>query len=204
MHPTCTTQDESWLGAERGFTLIELVVVVLVLSVVVGMTATLTLKPLEAYGEVADTLMVCLSKGLCAPVGSVLVGDEDLIAKARDVRKMLGGGMRQVGVLAAPGLIAVREMRGRLADDHRRARALAEGLVAAGGVTLPYGAMDTNIVVVRLEGRDAHAVQTHLAAHGVQAIAFGSDRMRFVTHHDVGDDDVERALAAFASSPAAA
>jgi threonine aldolase len=158
--------------------------------------------PLEAYGEVADTLMVCLSKGLSAPVGSLLVGDADVIAKARDVRKMLGGGMRQVGVLAAPGLLAVREQRARLAEDHRRARALAAGLVAAGGVSLPYGDVDTNIVVVALEGRDAFAVQAHLAREGVRAIAFGADRMRFVTHADVDDAAVERAVAAFASSPA--
>ena len=157
--------------------------------------------PLEAYGEVADTLMVCLSKGLCAPVGSLLIGDAHVIAKARDVRKMLGGGMRQVGVLAAPGLLAVREQRARLAEDHRRARALAAGLVAAGGVSLPYGEVDTNIVVVGLEGRDAFAVQAHLARAGVRAIAFGADRMRFVTHADVDDAAVERAVAAFASCP---
>ena len=159
--------------------------------------------PLEAYGRIADTLMVCLSKGLCAPVGSMLIGDADLIARARDVRKMLGGGMRQVGVLAAPGLVAVREQRARLADDHRRARRLAEGLAAAGGVMLPYGAVDTNIVVVQVEGRDAHAVQAHLAEQGVLAIAFGADHMRFVTHADVDDAAVERAVDAFASFPAA-
>jgi len=159
--------------------------------------------PLEAYGEVADTLMVCLSKGLAAPVGSLLVGDADPIARARDVRKLFGGGMRQVGVLAAPGLLAVRDMRDRLAEDHRRARRLAAGLVAAGGVTLPYGEVETNIVVVELEDRDAFAVQAHLARSGVRAIAFGASRMRFVTHCDVGDDDVERAVAAFASFPTA-
>lgn len=158
--------------------------------------------PLTAYGAVADTLMVCLSKGLAAPVGSVLVGDAAAIARARDVRKMFGGGMRQVGVLAAPGLVAVREMRDRLADDHRRARRLAAGLLAAGGVALPYGEVETNIVVVELEGRDAFAVQAHLATCGVRAIAFGADRMRFVTHADVDDDDVERAVAAFTSFPA--
>lgn len=158
--------------------------------------------PLEAYGEAADTLMVCLSKALCAPVGSLLVGDADVVARARDVRKMFGGGMRQVGVLAAPGLVAVRSMRKRLVEDHRRARQLAEGLVEAGGVSLPYGVVDTNIVVARIEGRDAHDVQAHLASRGVLAIAFGADRMRFVTHADVDDAAVERAVDAFASFPA--
>ena len=157
--------------------------------------------PLAAYGEVADTLMVCLSKGLCAPVGSVLVGDAALMERARDVRKMFGGGMRQVGVLAAPGLVAVREQRARLADDHRRARTLAAGLLEAGGVSLPYGDVDTNIVVVAVEGRDAHEAQAHLAAQGVLAIAFGADRMRFVTHADVDDAAVERAIEAFRTAP---
>src|SRR5438128_264939 len=76
--------------------------------------------PLPAYGAVADSIMVSLSKGLGAPIGSVLIGDRAFVGKARDVRKMFGGGMRQVGVIAAPGLVAVRTMRARLADDHRR------------------------------------------------------------------------------------
>lgn len=156
--------------------------------------------PLEAYGALGDTLMLCLSKGLGAPVGSVLVGDADLIARARDVRKTFGGGMRQVGVLAAPALVALEEGRSRLADDHARARRLAEGLTVHEGVTLPYGEVDTNIVVIAVEDMDAGRIETHLARRGVRAIAFGRDRMRFVTHRDVDDMAVDRAIVAFAEA----
>jgi threonine aldolase len=152
---------------------------------------------LEAWGKTADTIMVCLSKGLCAPVGSLLVGDADLIGRARDVRKLFGGGMRQVGVLAAPGLVALAEMRERLADDHARARRLAAGLAAHARVTLPFGEPDTNIVFAKVEGADARVAQRRLAEAGVLAIAAGPDALRFVTHHDVDDEGIGRALEAF-------
>ena len=153
--------------------------------------------PLPAYGQVADTIMVCLSKGLCAPVGSLLVGDRAAMVRAREVRKLLGGGMRQAGVLAAPGLVALRTMRARLVDDHRRASALAAGICAAPRTTTPTGPPDTNIVIVRIEGRDARAVSEGLRGRGVLALPAGADRVRFVTHHDVDDGDVERAIDAF-------
>jgi threonine aldolase len=159
---------------------------------------------LAEYGRVADSLMVSLSKGLCAPVGSVLVGDRAFAVRAREVRRLLGGGMRQVGVLAAAGLLAVGTMRVRLADDHRRARALADGLVATGRARLPGGPVETNIVIVALEGLDAARVRAALAERGVLAIQAGPDRLRFVTHHDVGDDDVARAVAAFSEAVRAA
>jgi threonine aldolase len=159
--------------------------------------AVATGTPLPAYGEVADTIMVCLSKGLCAPVGSLLVGDRDAIARARDLRKLLGGGMRQAGVLAAPGLVALRTMRARLGEDHRRARALAEGLAGVACATLPGGPPDTNIVIVRVEGRDPRAVCEGMRSRGVLAMPAGPDRIRFVTHHEVEDEDVAAALAAF-------
>ena len=153
--------------------------------------------PLSAYGALADTIMVCLSKGLGAPVGSVLVGDAALIAEAREVRKLLGGGMRQVGVLAAPGLVALGEGRRRLADDHVRARRLADGLVATPGVTLPHGPVETNIVIVQIEGHDAAAIAARMAHAGVLAVPAGPRAIRFVTYNGVDDDDVERALEAF-------
>jgi len=159
--------------------------------------------PLAAYGAVADTIMVCLSKGLCAPVGSLLVGDREAMARARGVRKLLGGGMRQAGVLAAPGLVALRSMRARLVDDHRRAQALAQGLCGAPRTTTPTGPPDTNIVIVRIEGADARAVSEELKGRGVLALPAGPDRLRFVTHHDVDDGDVERAIAAFHAAVAA-
>ena len=152
--------------------------------------------PLSAYGAVADTLMVCLSKGLGAPVGSMLVGEKAFVARAREARKLLGGGMRQVGVLAAAGLVALRSNRARLVDDHRRARALAVGLVAAPRTTMPNGPPETNIVLVRIEGADARAVAEALKARGVLVLPAGADRLRFVTHLDVDDEHVARAVAA--------
>jgi threonine aldolase len=159
--------------------------------------AVATGTPLPSYGEVADTLMVCLSKGLGAPVGSMLVGDRAAMAEAREVRKLLGGGMRQVGVLAAAGLVALRTHRARLVEDHRRARALAEGLATAPGASLPTGAPDTNIVIVRVEGRDPARIVASLRARGVLAAPAGPDRLRFVTHLDLDDEDVAAAVAAF-------
>jgi threonine aldolase len=153
--------------------------------------------PLETYGRVADSIMVCLSKGLGAPVGSLLIGDRAFTERARHVRKMLGGGMRQVGVLAAPALVALREQRAGLAADHERARALAAGFTGFDGVSLPYGPVETNIVFVRAEGRDASRIAAALGEAGVLTIATGPDTLRFVTHYDVGDEDVARAVQAF-------
>ena len=159
--------------------------------------AVATGVPLPAYGAVADSLMVCLSKGLGAPVGSMLVGDAAFVARAREARKLLGGGMRQVGVLAAPGLVALRTMRARLVDDHRRARVLAEGLVAAPRTTMPNGPPETNIVLVRIEGVDPRAVSEALRLRDVLVMPAGADRLRFVTHVDVDDEHVARAVTAF-------
>lgn len=151
--------------------------------------------PLEAYGAVADSIMVCLSKALGAPVGSLLIGDADFIAQARDVRKMFGGGMRQVGVLAAPALVALDEQFPLLAHDHARARRLAEGLDALPGVSLVHGAPDTNIVFARFPV-DARELQTTLLASEVAAIATAPDVIRFVTHYDVDDASIDAALEA--------
>ncbi|MHC5012858.1 MAG: threonine aldolase family protein, partial [Planctomycetota bacterium] len=156
--------------------------------------------PLDAYGAVADTIMVCLSKGLGAPVGSMLVGDADLIGRAREVRKLFGGGMRQVGVLAAPGRVAVGAMRERLVEDHARAQRLAEGFLENPGVSLPYGEVETNILMVTAGGHDARRIQDALDARGVRAIAVGAETLRFVTHYDVTDEGVERAIRAFAEA----
>ena len=139
-----------------------------------------------------DTVSICLSKGLGAPVGSVLIGRRDLIDTARRHRKMLGGGLRQSGVLAAAGLYALEHNIGRLADDHRRARALAEGLArhAALRVAMP----DTNIVWVNVAREAAEGFDAHLAANGV-AISGRYGEQRWVTHLDVTDDDIVGALA---------
>jgi len=149
------------------------------------------------YAATADSVMTCLSKGLGAPIGSVLSGTSAFIERAHDVRKMLGGGMRQVGVLAAPALVALREQRAGLADDHARAQRLAEGFMEGRAVELPYGFPDTNIVFVTAVGREAQPIEAALAEAGVLAFATGPHTLRFVTHYDVDDEMVERAIAAF-------
>jgi threonine aldolase len=144
--------------------------------------------PLAAVCAPFDSASLCLSKGLGAPVGSVLVGSRTLIAEAHRYRKMYGGGMRQAGVLAAAGLIAVTEGRARLADDHRRARTLAEALAGAPGVTIDLARVQTNMVY--LEVADARGFVVALEAHGVRANAMGARAVRLVTHLDLDDDDV--------------
>jgi threonine aldolase len=142
----------------------------------------------------ADSVMVSLSKGLSAPVGSVLCGSEEFVEHARRWRKAVGGGMRQVGVLAAAGLVALEEMVDRLAEDHRRARALAEQLAQLPGVEVDLARVHTNIVLARVP--DAPALVERLRALGVLALAFDARTVRFVTHRHVDDGDVERAVRA--------
>jgi threonine aldolase len=141
-----------------------------------------------------DTVMFCLSKGLCAPVGSMLVGSEELMAQARIYRKALGGGMRQAGVLAAAGLIALEEMPRRLHDDHANARLLAEALANIEGVEIDPETVETNIVIFRLAGSLTPAeLVARLKARGVLASAVGPQLVRLVTHRDVGRGDCMRA-----------
>ncbi|UYO00963.1 MAG: low-specificity L-threonine aldolase [Devosia sp.] len=138
-----------------------------------------------------DTVSICLSKGLGAPVGSVLVGRQDLIDTARRNRKMLGGGMRQSGILAAAGLHALDHNIERLAEDHRRARVLADGLSRheALKVVIP----DTNIIWVDARPDVGEALGAHLAENGV-AITGRYGQQRWVTHLNIGDDDVAQAI----------
>ena len=140
-----------------------------------------------------DTVMFCLSKGLGAPVGSMLVGSKELMARAKSIRKALGGGMRQVGILAAAGLIALEEGPGRLAEDHENARILAEAVAESGLVEIDLGAVQTNIVIFRLIAGDAAGYVARLKARGLLASAIGSDAVRFVTHLDVDRAECERA-----------
>jgi threonine aldolase len=132
-----------------------------------------------------------LSKGLSAPVGSLLCGSEAFIARARKMRKMLGGGMRQAGILAAAGLVALEQMVDRLADDHANAKRLAEGLAALGYEVRPDD-VESNIIVIPVE--DSAAFQRRLADRGVLATVL-SDRLgRLVTHSDVTTADIDEAL----------
>lgn len=150
---------------------------------------------LSEWASHVDSATCCLSKGLAAPVGTVLVGDTEFIAEARRARKVFGGGMRQAGVIAAAGLVALRDMRARLADDHRRAATLADGLAALDGFDVVQP--ETNIVYVDVKG-DAAAAAQAFGEHDVATIALGPGTLRFVTHKDIDDSDVARALAAAA------
>ena len=137
-----------------------------------------------------DTIMFCLSKGLGAPVGSMLVGSSELMKRARIFRKALGGGMRQAGVLAAAGLIALEEGPKHLAGDHANARLLAEALAHMEGVTIDLDSVETNIVIFRLaNGMTGADLVARLRARGVLAIALGPATVRLVTHRDVSRKD---------------
>jgi threonine aldolase len=155
--------------------------------------ATALGMPVATLARPFDTVSVCLSKGLGAPVGSVLVGSAPLIAKARRTRKMLGGGLRQVGILAAAGLYALEHHVARLADDHANAKALAEGLASFS--QLKVAMPDTNIVFVEVDGAIAEDFSAHLAARGIGITsAYGAIKQRWVTHLDVDRAAVEDAL----------
>ena len=138
------------------------------------------------------SVSLCLSKGLAAPVGTVLLGSRDFIREAHRYRKMLGGGMRQAGVVAAAGLVAVETMTERLSEDHARARRLAEGLAGLPGVVVDLAAVQTNMVYVALA--DAPAFARRMEAAGVRVGALGPQTVRLVTHYEISDDDVTRTL----------
>jgi threonine aldolase len=147
--------------------------------------------PAAQLVETVDTVSFCLSKGLSAPVGSLLCGSESFIGRARKVRKMLGGGMRQAGIIAAAGLVALDEMVDRLSDDHANAKRLAEGLAALGYEVRPSD-VESNIIVIPVE--DSAKFQRRLADRGVLATVL-SDRLgRLVTHSDVTTADIDEAL----------
>ena len=150
------------------------------------------------YAAQADSVMFCLSKGLSAPVGSMLVGPADFIAYARRLRKALGGGMRQVGVLAAAGLIALADMPARLGEDHARAKRLAEAISDRRGIRLEPAEVETNILIFGFEhpSLTVAGLLGKLNEKGILALAVAGG-VRMVTHKDVGDEDVARAIAAF-------
>ena len=158
--------------------------------------------PAPALAGPADTVMFCLSKGLGAPVGSLLCGPADLIAEARVDRSRLGGGMRQAGVIAAAGVVALETMVERLADDHGRARRLAEALAERFPGSVDPGTVVTNIVCADA-GALPGGLLDSLARDGVRAGTIDPHTVRFVTHKDVDDADLDRAVAAFDKAAAA-
>jgi len=148
----------------------------------------------------ADSVTFCLSKGLSAPVGSVLCGSKEFIQRALRIRKQLGGGMRQAGVLAAAGIVALETMRDQLEQDHARARHLARGLAFIPGLVLDPGTPHTNMVFLNLDesvSLDAVEVEARLSMFGVKVDATGPRRFRLVLHAWVDDAGVEKAVAAF-------
>ncbi|MFI5308392.1 MAG: low-specificity L-threonine aldolase [Polyangiales bacterium] len=147
-----------------------------------------------ALASPADTVSACFSKGLGAPAGSVLAGSTELMARAHRFRKMLGGGMRQAGVLAAAALYALDHNRERLADDHANARLLATGLSRIAGVACDGAQVETNIVNFDLPGKDARRFAIEAASRGVRLNAIGPSRLRAVTHLDVSEQDIRTAL----------
>lgn len=150
----------------------------------------------------ADSVMFCLSKGLSSPIGSILAGSGKFIARARHIRKMLGGGMRQVGIVAAAGLISLEVMTRRLGEDHVRAKQLAEGLSQIHGVVLDDGEPQTNMVYFNLADDvpfDEMDLVEKMREHGVQIDWSGPRRIRLVTHYWVDDRAVEKTLSVFRS-----
>jgi threonine aldolase len=154
--------------------------------------------PVKEYAALVDSVMFCLSKGLSAPVGSLLVGPREFIDTARRVRKALGGGMRQSGVLAAPGIIALTVMTKRLGEDHGRAKRLAAGIAGLPGVSLDPASIETNILIFGFSHPrlTCAGLLDELGRRRVLALSIAGG-LRLVTHKDVDDEDVDRAVAAF-------
>lgn len=146
-----------------------------------------------------DSVSFCLSKGLGAPVGSMLCGSKEFIARALVVRKMLGGGMRQAGILAAAGIYALKHNIRRLTDDHKRARRLAEALAGMAGIELDLSEVQTNMVIFRVAHPkfDADSLVLALARQGVLTLALSKDSIRAVTHLDVSEQGISRAIKIF-------
>ena len=158
----------------------------------------LNVKPKELVA-VTDSVSFCLSKGLAAPVGSLICGTQDFINEARRARKLVGGGMRQAGVLAAAGIVALNEMVDRLADDHTNARKLAEGLANMEGVDIDPDGIRTNIVYFEItrENLTAFELESRLNEKGIKILAFGPRRLRAVTHYHISSEDIDIALGGF-------
>jgi threonine aldolase len=158
--------------------------------------AVATGRPEHELAAPFDTVSACFSKGLGAPVGSVIAGGRDDVERARRFRKMLGGGMRQVGILCAAALYALDNHRARLAEDHANARRLAAGIAGIAGVRVDAHRIETNIVIFEVAGVPAAEVARRTEASGVRLHAIAPTRLRAVTHLDVDAAGIDRAIAA--------
>ncbi|RYD06230.1 hypothetical protein N752_04895 [Desulforamulus aquiferis] len=157
-----------------------------------AISLNIKVKELTCY---CDSIMFCLSKGLAAPVGSLLAGTSEFIGTARKYRKILGGGMRQAGVLAAAGLIALQSVD-RLKEDHANAHRLATGLSSIPGINIDLQRVQTNIIVVKVAGKvSASELVDKLAAHQIKCATFGPGIIRMVTHKDISPEDIDLVLA---------
>jgi threonine aldolase len=145
-----------------------------------------------------DSIQFCLSKGLAAPVGSMIVGSADFIREARRYRKMVGGAMRQAGVIAAAGIVALTEMVDRLPEDHANARRLAEGLAVIPGIVIDLASVQSNIILLKIDDQtmSGPAFAERLRAEGVRVSNYDTRGMRMVTHYQVSRDDIEHVIAA--------
>jgi threonine aldolase len=152
-------------------------------------------RPVTDWTQHVSSVQLCLSKGLAAPVGSMICGSAAFVDRARRMRKILGGGMRQAGVIAAPGIVALTGMVDRLAEDHRHARILAEGVARLPGVSLDLATVQTNIVVFKMSSAaEAEALQAAAAGAGLLLSDFGGGRLRMVTHYGISEEDCVKAV----------
>lgn len=158
--------------------------------------------PARSLAEPCDSITFCLSKALCAPVGSVIVGERDFIKRAHRARKILGGGMRQAGILAAAGIVALESMIDRLAEDHQRAQKLAKGLESIPGLELTSSMPQTNMVFVNMKpetGLSAKEVAGRLKSRNILVGAIGEQHFRLVTHYWIDDEAIQQAVSGFAA-----
>jgi threonine aldolase len=156
--------------------------------------------PVSDLASPADSVQFCLSKGLCAPVGSMLVGPKDFIAEARRYRKQVGGGMRQAGILAAAGIIALEKMPALLVEDHRRAARLAEELGRIPAIRLIYGMPRTNMVYIEIKlkpGQNCERITAEMEKRGIWLMSEHPGQFRLVTHYWVSDEDIDTVVTAF-------
>lgn len=156
------------------------------------------IKNLTQY---VDTVQVCLSKGLSAPMGSILAGSKEWIKQARKWRKRLGGGMRQAGLMAAPGIVAITKMVDRLAEDHRRAHELAEGLSQIEGLMVEVSSVDTNIVLIDISSLEVTSkmfLESLKERFSILGTSFGTYTIRLTTHRHINDQDIQKTVEAFA------
>jgi len=161
-------------------------------------------RPVTDWTQHVSSVQLCLSKGLAAPVGSMICGSAEFVNRARRMRKILGGGMRQAGVIAAPGIVALTTMVDRLAEDHANAKILAEGVARLPGVALDLRTVQTNIVVFQMPSvAAAETLQAAAGDAGVRLSDFGGGRLRMVTHHGITAADCQQALGVIAKCWAA-